>query len=507
MNYETIKTNPDNFAQQALIHSEQGQNKLMAMFAVHERTAGCEFAIYAVFKNPEFATLPLKIFKAEFPKDVYEYASLTPHIPAANWYEREIHDMFGLVALGHPDLRPLVLHENYPLNIYPLRKSFALASSLPIERNHVPYPQMGGEGVFEVPVGPIHAGIIEPGHFIFSQVGETVLNLEAKLFFTHRGIEKAVEGLAPHQALFMAERICGACAVSHAISFCQAIEGLATVEIPQTAQAVRVLLAELERLYNHVGDIGNISAGLAFAPVISGGARLKELLMRANEMLTGNRFLRNSVVLGGVRLNINQNKILELLDLLKKIEVELLQITGSMYNQQEFVDRVATTGVVPKQTAIQMVFSGIAARATGLATDTRREFPYLLYPQLEFATITHHTGDVDGRIKVRIGEVLESIKIIRQVTEIILCGDRDTLRVELGELRSATLSLGMSESARGNNLHAVILDEAGCIERLFVRSASYSNWLALPIAAPGNIIPDFPLINKSFELCYACLDR
>ena len=507
MNYEIIKTSPENFSKQALLCSNRGQNKLLAMFAAHEQARDCEFAIYAVFQNPAFFAVPLRILKAEFPTDVYEYPSLTPDIPAAGWYEREIHDMFGLVARNHPDLRPLVLHENYPTNIYPLRKSFARDSRLPIERNTVAYPQMGGEGVFEVPVGPIHAGIIEPGHFIFSQVGETVLNLEAKLFFTHRGIEKAVEGLTPEKALFMVERICGACAVSHAISFCQAIESMSEVEVPKTAQAIRVLLAELERLYNHVGDIGNISAGLAFAPVISGGARLKELLMRANEMLTGNRFLRNSVILGGVRVNIKQNKILELLELLSKVESELLQITGSMYNQQEFVDRVATTGTVPQQTALKMVFSGIAARATGIDTDTRRDFPYLLYPQLDFRVITEHSGDVDARIRVRIGEVSESIKIIRQATELILTSDKTELCVELGELQTATLSIGMSESARGNNLHAVILDEHGCIERMFVRSASYSNWPALPVAAPGNIIPDFPLINKSFELCYACLDR
>lgn len=507
MNYEFIKTSPEDVARQANILSNQGKHKLLAMFAAHEQSAACEFAVYVLFDYHTDNASMLKVLKAEFPIDCYEYTSLTPTIAAANWYEREIRDMFGLVAVGHPDLRNLVLHENYPRNIHPLRKNFACASALPIENHPTAHPIVGGEGVFEVPVGPIHAGIIEPGHFIFSQVGETVLNLEAKLFFTHRGIEKAVEGLTPQKALYMVERICGACSVSHALSYCQAVEALAGVQVSQTAQAVRVLLAEMERLYNHVGDIGNISAGLAFAPVISGGARLKELLMRANDMLTGNRFLRGAVVLGGVRVNFNQNKILELLELLKTIEIELEHITSSMYNQQEFVDRVATTGVVPQKTAEQMVFSGIAARATGLPTDTRREFPYLSYAQLDFEVITHHTGDVDGRIRVRMGEVNESIKIIRQVTETILSSDKTDLRVELGTIKADTLSVGMSESARGNNLHAVILDKDGNIARLFVRSASYSNWPALPVAAPGNIIPDFPLINKSFELCYACLDR
>lgn len=485
-----------------------GKNKLLAMFGADEQDCGGPLAIYCVFQNNTTAMPALNILKACFPDEAtLTYPSLTPIIPAANWYEREIADMFGFIAQDHPDLRPLVLHENFPKHTHPLRKNFAAATKIPQQLATFDYPKVEGEGVFEVPVGPIHAGIIEPGHFIFSQAGETVLNLEAKLFFTHRGIEKTIEGLAPNKALYLAERICGACSVSHALSFTQAIEKLATQTVSRRAKLFRIFLAELERLYNHIGDTGNICAGIGFAPIISNCSRLKEHILRLNEDISGNRFLRGAVIIGGVNKDISVLKIREIISVLNDIEREYLSITDSMYKQQEFVNRVSTTGIVPKHLVQQNAFSGIAARASGINTDTRKDFPYELYEEMNFKIITAETGDVDARIQVRIGEVQESLKILRQLVPLLDQVDSQPLWTDIGPLQPRTLSIGMSESARGNNLHALIINEQQTIQRLFVRSASYSNWPALPIAAPNNIIPDFPLINKSFELCYACLDR
>ena len=485
-----------------------GQNKLLAMFGADELCLNGYYAIYCVFQNNKQTPASLNVLKATFSEQSdLNYPSLTPIIPAANWYEREIADMFGFIALGHPDLRPLVLHENYPEKIYPLRKNFSMDSKLKHKPPTFSYPKVEGEGVFEVPVGPIHAGIIEPGHFIFSQAGETVLNLEAKLFFTHRGIEKSIEGLSPNKALYLVERVCGACSVSHALSFTQAIEKLTSTPISRRAQLFRIFLAELERLYNHIGDTGNICAGIGFAPIISNCSRLKEYIMRLNEDISGNRFLRGAIILGGINRDISVLKIREIISILNDIEREYLSITSSMYKQQEFMNRVSTTGIVPHDLAKEAAFSGIAARASNVSCDTRVDFPYSLYEELNFAVITEQTGDVDARIKVRIAEVQQSLKIIRQLAPLLDQVDEQPVHTDLGEFKTNTLSIGMSESARGNNLHALILDKQQNIHRIFIRSASYSNWPALPIAAPNNIIPDFPLINKSFELCYACLDR
>ena len=496
----------ENFHAAAKLLSDNNKNKLMAMFGSDESQIGGKMSIYAVFAAVNQGG-PLQLLKTEFGEHERTYAALTPIIPAANWYERELKDMFGLVALGHPDLRPLVLHEKYPQNIHPLTKNFGKTTVLPLENHPSTCPRVEGEGVFEVPVGPIHAGIIEPGHFVFSQVGETVLNLEAKLFFTHRGLEKAFEGQTIEKALFMAERTCGACSVSHALSFCQAIESLSTAVITTKAQALRVLFAELERLYNHVGDFGNISAGLAFAPIISNGARLKERLMRINERLTGNRWLRGMVIPGGVRQDVDAELLLRTILELEEIASQVERLGVSMYDQHEFVNRVSKTGVVPRELAEKLCFTGIAGRACGVAEDARVQMPYELYDRLDFDIITRTSGDVDARIRVRMGEIAESLKIIKQLPRILIDHASEGLSVPLGFLMSGIPALGVSESARGNNLHAVILNERQEIERLFIRSASYSNWPALPIATPGNIIPDFPLINKSFELCYACLDR
>ncbi|MEZ4568741.1 MAG: NADH-quinone oxidoreductase subunit C [Thermomicrobiales bacterium] len=205
------------------------------------------------------------------------FPSITPLVPAAHWYEREVQDMFGLTPAGHPDPRRLVLHDDWPEGVHPLRKDFDPSLPVPrVEREPYRFHSLHGEGFVEIPVGPIHAGVIEPGHFRFAAVGEAVFHLETRLFYTHRGIEKLVEGKAVGHALQIAERICGACSCSHAVAYAQAIERIAGVEAPPKAAALRTIYLELERLYNHLGDLGNICAGVGFSVGASFGARLRK---------------------------------------------------------------------------------------------------------------------------------------------------------------------------------------------------------------------------------------
>ena len=414
--------------------------------------------------------------------------------------------MFGFIPEGHPDLRPLVLHESFPEGFHPLRKEVAVDCQC---HGHREYEMMtsSGEGLFEVPVGPIHAGIIEPGHFRFSQAGEAMLQLDAKLFFTHRGLEKALEGKTPSEAMTIIERICGACSVANTLSFCQAVEKLSEAKVPYRAWLIRTLALEMERLYNHVGDTGNICAGVGFSPVISMGARMKEYLQQLNELIAGNRFLRGLIIPGGVTMDVEEKQLEKILDVLKEVEGVYADMVHIMWEQANFVNRIRTTGIVREGTAFDLAMVGVGARASGMARDSRKDMGFGIYDEFDFDVVTETTGDVEARIKVRVGEVRESLKIVRQVISKLRRNAEVELAVDLGELRTLEGSWGISESPRGDNIHWLMLDENGRIDRSFIRSASYPNWPALTVAVQGDIIPDFPLINKSFELCYACIDR
>ena len=483
--------------------SAGGKHPLTAMFGRDETANGVGYVIYCFFEITENKTVDG--FKVVFnPNGSLEYDSITHIIPAAAWYEREIKDMFGLVPKGHPDLRPLVLHETFPEDFFPLRKNVKVNAKVRGERQFK-VRTAKGEGLFEVPVGPIHAGIIEPGHFRFSQAGEAMLQLDAKLFYTHRGIEKAVEGKTPYEALPIVERICGACSVSNTWSFCQAVEKAVSVKVTRRAEIIRTLLMELERITNHVGDIGNIPAGVGFNPAISLGGRLKEKLMRLNESVAGNRFLRGMIIPGGVSMDITP----ELCELIHQVMDEVadgVEDMSTMFHEQEnFQNRIQTTGIVRSQTAIDLAMVGVGARASGYSHDSRCDFSYGVYDELDFKPYTKTMGDVAARLLVRIGELSASFEMVDKLIELLNdCGEQE-LSVAMEYIEGS--GWGISESARGSNFQYVALDGDGRIDRLFVRSASYANWPALPIAVQGDIIPDFPLINKSFELCYACIDR
>lgn len=484
-----------------IIHNS-GRRPLTAMFGRDETNNGGGYAIYVVFEDAEKHTF-VTVKAILDPEGELTYPSITKIIPGAVWYEREINDMFGIVPQGHPDLRPLVLHESFPRAYYPLRKNVSKTDQVRGEREF-PIAVAKGEGLFQVPVGPIHAGIIEPGHFRFSQAGESMLQLDAKLFFTHRGIEKSMEGLTPEKALPIAERVCGACSIANTWSFCQAVEKICGIDVPKRAEIIRTLLSEIERVTNHVGDIGNIPAGVGFQPAISLGARLKEDLMRLQERIAGNRFLRGMIIPGGVSMDITTELSEDILSVIAETENGVNDMEVLFAQQENFQNRIRTTGIVRLQTAKDLGMVGVGARASGYAHDSRKDFDYGVYGSLNFAVITQSSGDVAARLKQRFDELKESFAMIRQL--IALLKQEKSGLVVYVEFQAGE-AYGISESARGSNFWYVAVDESGTIDRVFIRSASYPNWPALTIAVQGDIIPDFPLINKSFELCYACIDR
>lgn len=355
--------------------------------------------------------------------------------------------------------------------------------------------------MYEIPVGPIHAGIIEPGHFRFSVAGEEIILLEPRLGFTHKGSEKLFETLPPNDMARLSEKISGDSSFSHSLAFCQALEQLSDVIAPKRARYLRVIYAELERLANHCGDIGAIMIDTGFNFGGANGARLREMVMRLNERLTGSRFLRGVNVRGGVTkdIGIEEKQMLssDLAHLLKDFS-EVMKIAE---NSASLLNRLKGTGVLSYKIAVDHGATGIAAKAVGLKNDARIDFPYAAYDEIHLNTVeTEESGDVYARFQVRIKEVRASIKLIEQALKTLPDGPIETKTT--GIFKKNAVDISVVEGWRGEILYFLKTDSLGNIERVAPRDPSFVNWSLLGYAGAHNVVPDFPLINKSFNLSY-----
>ena len=479
-----------------------GGGRFVMLVGLDERGLGGDgLALEAVAMRPGVGLARLR---ADVPLTAAAYPSVTPLVPAAHWDERETRDLFGIVPVGHPDPRRLVLHERWPRGHHPLRKDVPAGERPPAaERQFVPF-EVHGEGVYQLPVGPIHAGIIEPGHFRFSAIGERVLHLDARLFFAHRGLEKLAEGRTFAAAAPLVERACGICTVTHALAYAQAVEALTRTEVPPRARWARVLLAELERLYNHVGDLGNICAGIGFHPGISRLGWLRERLLRVNDGLTGHRYLTGVVAPGGLVFDLDANALAALPAILDDVTVELASAVRAIVRSEGVMARLHGTGVVSRETAEALGALGVAARASGLDLDLRRDRPYAAYGELAVDVVTAGSGDVAARFHVRAQEAQASLHVLREVLA-RLPGGRVVVPLA-STPPPGDSALGAAEGPRGASWTWLRAGAGGTIDRLRLRSASFANWPVVAAAVPGNLVPDFPLINKSFELSYSGCD-
>jgi len=478
--------------------------RLVVMTGTDERERGRGFGLYYVFAS---ASGELICVEAQVDPARPEFPSVTHVIPAAHWYEREVKDLLGVEPRWHPDPRRLVLHDDWPHGLHPLRKDFDGGARVARDPHpHEAITGVRGEGVMEVPVGPVHAGIIEPGHFRFGGVGELVFQLEARLFYTHRGIEKAAEGASLDRILFLAERLCGACSLSHAVAYSQAVETLADVTPTLRARIIRSVLLELERLYNHVGDIANLCAGAALQLGVYQGGILKERLQELNAAAAGHRYLFGVACPGGVRRDLDAAAQDRIRGELAAIEREFRSYVNALVETESFIERLICTGVLEHDLADELGAVGVAARASGVARDVRTSHPYAALRPGMVTPVVRTEGDVHARMLVRVHEAFASFELVRELLSEIAELAPGELVVPIGALPPDRWALGMVESPRGENVHWLMTGARGEIARYRVRSASY-NWAVVPFAVAGNLLPDFPLINKSFELCYACLDR
>lgn len=438
------------------------------------------------------------------------FPSIALHIPSATLYEREIKDMFGLIPAGNPDARPLVLHEHWPDEVFPLRKEFELETKTKRQEKEYPFLRVQGEGICEIPVGPVHAGIIEPAHFRFSVLGENIINLETRLFYTHKGMEKLAESMRLDEVLLLSERISGDESVANSSAFCQAIENIAQVEIPKRAKKIRTIFGELERIYNHVGTLAGVSADTSFP---FGSARLnilKERLMRLNESISGSRILFGVNRIGGVRCDITAEHKKLILETLNEISGDFDKIIIILKSKSSFMDRLRGTGTISKKIAYDLGTVGIVARCVGIDVDARRDHPYgsyylhnhktpqeLMQHQIE---MEKRTGDALTRFEIRVQEVQDSFDIIRESLDL----ENDFLFTSIPErLEPFRSSLGWAESHRGQTLHWVMIGENNSIFRYKIRTASFCNWPVIEQAVLNDIVPDFPLVNKSLDLSYS----
>lgn len=470
---------------------------VMTFFAEDLRREAGIYALYCGFLSLQKHCW---IFlRQNIPQDSMRFDSLAKNIYSASLFEREIKEMFGIVPGGNPDLRRLRLHDEvWPEGCYPLRKDFINPQGKTAEFSRYLFKRVDGEGIFEIPVGPVHAGIIGPGHFRFSAAGEPIINLEIRLGWTHRGIEKLLEGKEFNDAVKIFERISGDTVFGYSLAFCRSIEKILCIDVPARAQLLRVLYLELERLYNHANDMGGIALDVGFSFPAQFASLMKEAILQLNEALSGSRYLKGINVVGGVAQDLDRTKNKLIRESLVKIEKDFLSLEEMLFSSISFMDRVDATGILRTKTARDLGVTGLAARASGISQDLRKTFKDI-YNGFSFSIAKEHSGDVAARLKIRCSEVKESISIIIQsLGKFDTCGPQTKIIAPAKE----GAALGYSEAWRGPVLAWVRLNVEGKIERCKITDPSFHNWEGLSFAVLGNIVPDFPLCNKSFDLSY-----
>jgi Ni,Fe-hydrogenase III large subunit len=431
------------------------------------------------------------------------YPDLTGLYPAASRMQRCVFDLLGVDAVSADDARPWLNHGRWPHDYFPLREDASGLEQFDTALEDYAFVPVAGEGVHEIAVGPIHAGIIEPAHFRFSVVGEKVLRLEQRAGYAHKGIGKLFTRRHLADGHLVAGRVSGDSTVAFAWSYCMAAESAAGCDVPQRALWLRALLLERERIANHLGDLGAIGNDAGFAVGLAQFSRLKEDWVRLNHRLFGHRFMMDRIIPGGSAVDLDRSGSDAIIAQCDAIEREVKTLQAIYEEHAGLQDRVISAGRVLPKLAAQLGLCGLAGRASSQAWDARADQAIAPYHQLNVQMATHHNGDVAARMLVRFEEIYESLRLLR---EIVLQIPPGAVATALPEITVAGSGIGWVEGWRGPVLVALENDVDGRILRCHCHDPSWQNWPVLEHAIMGNIVPDFPLINKSFNLSYSGYD-
>jgi len=439
------------------------------------------------------------------------FPSVTCKVPAAVWYEREAYDMFGLRAIGLPDPRRLVLADDWPANLHPLRKDAMDYRHRPDPVDHhdepdYPFMEPIGSNVLDVPLGPLHITSDEPGHFRLYCDGDTIIDADFRLFYQHRGMEKLAENRMNYDQMgYLAERVCGICGYAHAIACIEAAERAIGLEIPLRAQAMRVICLEIERLHSHLLNIGLACEVTGNVNAFMHIFRIREFTMELAQLVTGGRKTYGNVVMGGLRRDMSGTEIKKSLELLIIVEKQLKEVWEAVMDDKAQIGRWKGVGILDPKVARDFSPVGPNVRASGFKRDSRYDHPYDFFNQIEFNVAVEHGCDVFSREMVRYKELLESISIIRQCFEMMPGGQ--TIISPQTMIKPGAFAIGNDEAPRGENMHWIMHGNAQKVYRWRCRAATYNNWPSLRYQFRGNTIADAALIVCSLDPCYSCTER
>jgi hypothetical protein len=488
-------------------NDERSINKHYALYYVLSMEGGKMFEGDEVAQDEKcFVTI-----KTLISADSLTYPSVTPLVPACVWYEREAYDMFGLVAEGLPDKRRLVLSDDWPENLFPLRKDAMDYRHRPDMKDHYMEPEYDfmrpeGTGMIDVPLGPLHITADEPGHFRLFCDGDTIIDADYRLFYQHRGMEKLAENRMNYDQMgYLAERVCGICGYAHAIACIESAEKAINLEIPARAQAIRVICSEIERLHSHLLNIGLACEVTGNYNAFMHIFRIREYSMKLAELVTGGRKTYGNVVMGGLRRDMTGEEIKQSLKILKIIETQADEVWGAVMDDKRQMKRWKGVGILDKQVARDFSAVGPNIRGSGIKRDTRYDHPYDFFKQIQFDVAVVEGGDVFAREMVRYMELKSSVSIIRQCFELM---PQTAIIVDPKfHVKPENFALAYVEAPRGDNVHWTMQGSAQKVFRWRCRAATYNNWPSLRFQFRGNTIADAALIVCSLDPCYSCTER
>ncbi len=486
---------------------------LVSVAGSDERRYNGSYGVYYIFSIEEGlaeqARKPWVVVYAYIPQYEPVFPSITPRVPAASWYEREVMDLLGLKAEGHPDPRRLVLPDDWPEGVHPLREDYRHDFRPPHQTTSREYTfrpdRIEGERIISVPIGPVHPVADEPAQFRLFVDGERIVDVDYRMFYVHRGVEKvAVSRMTYDQIPFIAERICGICGYVHACCYAQAIEDVFKIDVPDRARYIRTILLEIERIHSHLLHLGLLCHMAAFDWGFMQLFKLREKIMDLAEILTGNRKTYGATVIGGVRRDIIKDRINKAMDIIKKTRQEFKEYMDTIFSSAPFMKRITNVGVLEKKVARTLSVVGPVARGSGLPRDVRKDHPYAAYNELTFKVPVYSEGDVLARTMVRVEEIHESLNILEEALDKLPGGS-----IALENIEPIEMVKGLSavEAPRGEDSHFVIIGKAGRLLRWKVRAPTYNNWPAIPPMSRDYLVADFPVIAISIDPCYSCTER